>query len=157
VLGLALALALAGCGQSEETLDSFAKRWHASVNDRDGQKLYDQLDAASQSGMRRDLEVLRGLDAASQQSVLNQLGGVRVQSLRDLEPAEYFALLWHRATDGQRPTMRVEAHDDHSAYMVLTLGRKDQRVRLWREAGRWVWQLPPQPFGVTTGDHAVEP
>ncbi len=101
------------------------------------------LDSSSQWRIRHDLEVMRGLEPGAQQAVIAQLGGVRVENLHELTPQRYFARLWDLATDGQRPTMAVEASGDDSGYMILTLGRdRTLRVRLLREAGKWVWQLP---------------
>lgn len=152
VIGLLLAAMLGGCGAREETLPQFEQRWHQAVNQRQGQDLFKLLDATSQRRVQQELEMLRGLEAQAQQAVIDQLGGVRVRSLMELQPADYFALLWEQATEGKRPTMSVEASDQSTAYMVLSLeGRGRQRIRLIRQAGRWSWQLPAMAADQTAG------
>jgi hypothetical protein len=80
--------------------------------------------------------------------VIDQLGGERVRSLSELTPQRYFAALWQRLTEGERPGMQIEAEGDESAYMILSLGEtRKQRVRLVVEGGRWAWVLPEQRFG----------
>jgi hypothetical protein len=140
---LLAALWLVGCGNEGETLGQFEQRWHEAVNNRNADTLFDLLDSGSQRRVRRELETLRGLDPQAQQAVINQLGGIRVQSLMELKPQDYFALLWRLATEDKRPTMKIEASDQSSAYMLLALeGRGRQRIRLVLQGGRWSWQLP---------------
>lgn len=148
---LGAAVASAGCGGSNETLDSFKQRWYAAVNSRQTEGLFDMLDLGSQRRLREDLERLRGLKPELQQSVIDQLGGERKQSLIELSPQRYFALLWHQLTEGRPPGMTIEAAGTDSAYMVLTLdGGRRQRIRLIVEGGRWTWSLPEQEVSVNT-------
>lgn len=152
----ALALAASGCGGANETLDSFQKRWYAAVNSRQTETLYDMLDLGSQRRLREDLERLRGLKPEMQQSVIDQLGGERKQSLIELTPQRYFALLWHRLTEGRAPGMSIEAAGADSAYMVLTLdGGRRQRIRLIVEGGRWTWALPEQETPPSTAGNVA--
>ena len=138
-----------GCGRGEtETLEHFQERWYEAVNTREADPLYDMLDSSSQWQIRSDLEKMRGLDEGAQRSVLDQLGGVAVKSLSDLTPRRYFSLLWHKATDGQRPMMSLEASGAESAYMILKFDEQRRlRVRLVLEGGRWTWKLPKQSLG----------
>ena len=141
----AAAIGLGGCDSRHETLESFTARWHDAVNKRQPEGLLAMLDAASQRRIREDLERLRGLPPEAQKRVIDQLGGDRVKSLVDLTPSRYFALLWHRLTDGKPPTMAIEAAGGDSAYMVLGLdGQRKQRLQLVVEGGRWAWVLPEQ-------------
>jgi len=148
-----LALFLSSCGGgSNESLESFTKRWHAAVNQRQTGELYDMLDAASQRRIRHDLELMRGLSAAEQQEAINQLGGERVKSLTELTPQRYFARLWEKVTLGKKPRMSIEAQGGNAAYMILSLdGGQSQRVRLTIEGGRWVWVLPEEDVVKSAG------
>lgn len=136
-----------GCGRGSDAsaLEHFRTRWLDAVNRNQFDRLYDLLDAGSQRRVSHDLEVLRGLTPREQQTVIDQLGGTRIPDLSALSPADYFALLWARATEGHRPTLTVEATGADAAYMELTIeGQPPQRIRLSLEAGRWVWHLPEQ-------------
>lgn len=136
-------LTLASCGGGNETLESFQTRWYAAVNKGDAAPLYDMLDAASQRQVREQLERLRGLTPAEQRVVIDKLGGDRVESLLDMSPQRYFALLWHQLTEGKPPKMSLEAASADAAYMILTRDNgKSERIRLVLEGGRWCWVFP---------------
>lgn len=146
-LALVPMLALVGCDRNATpSLPAFEQRWHEAVNTRHAEQLFDMLDSRSRQNISHDLEVMRGLAAPLQQAVIDQLGGDRVETLHDMTADRYFALLWHKATDGRRPTMSVEAAGPDNAYMILGLQNAQVRVRLVVEAGQWVWVLPEQHF-----------
>ena len=146
---LCLCLIAAGCGGGDvESLDHFRLRWQEAVNSRDDGRLYDMLDSRSRRRIATDVEHLRSIESKqARDAVINQLGGERLESLVDLTPRDYFARVWHLATDGRRPTMTVEKAGEGTAYMWLTIDdTRRQRIRLEVEAGRWVWTLPEQQF-----------
>lgn len=143
---LMIGVCLCGCDRRvDEPLEAFEQRWHDAINRREADQLFQLLDAESRGRIRHDLEKMRGLSETAQQAVINQLGGIRADNLHQLLPEQYFGRMWNIATDGKRPTMVLEASGPNAAYMILTLGReRTLRVRLVREAGTWVWQLPTE-------------
>lgn len=144
-------LSLTGCGAKDDaqSLEIFRQRWFDAVNEQNGEALYTMLDAASKRWVSRELDELRGLDDHAQQRVIDQLGGQRAENLIAFTPGQYFGLLWRQATEGRRPTMKVEAAGDQTAYITLSLNdAKPQRIRLAIEGGHWVWQLPEADFSV---------
>jgi len=143
---------MSGCfGNDEPSLEAFRRQWHAAINHDEPAKLYDLLDTSSRRQIAHQLETLRGLDAETQQQVIDRLGGVAVESLVDLPPDVYFALLWEKITAGKRPTTTIEADGAGSASMLLKLGDgTPQRIMLIIEGGRWAWRLPPQDLSAVT-------
>ncbi len=142
---LLLVLGLAACSeQAGDDLEQFRTRWLEAVNRRQHEQLYGMLDAGSKRKIDHQLELLRGLPAAQQRATLDQLGGQRVEHLHELPADRYFALLWAKALQGQRPTLVVEAQGADAAYMELSVEGRTQRLRLLKEAGRWVWVLPEE-------------
>lgn len=148
LLLLLIGLTLVGCGSNDvEALETFEARWHENVNARHGAGLFDMLDGNSQRSLEHDLQTLRGLPAAQQSEVIDQLGGKRVESLSDLKTDEYFSLLWNLATGGERPRMQIEAAGSANAYMVLTMNDgRSERIQLIAQGGQWRWRLPEQNF-----------
>ena len=141
-----MTFAAAGCnGVEEQTLEQFSQQWKKTLNSQAYDQLYGMLDSASQRHIRRDLEVMRGLDAVTHRMILDQLEAGDIKDLRKLTASRYFSLLWHRATDGQKGKINVAKRDPDSADMIVTFN-DDQRlpVNLIRENNQWVWQLPPQ-------------
>lgn len=150
-LCLSCLLMVPGCGSKDESqsLEIFRQRWFEAVNKQDGEALYSMLDAASKRWVSRELDEMRGLQDEAQQRVIDQLGGQRAANLLEFTPGQYFGLLWRQATEGRRPTMKVEAAGAQTAYITLSLNdAPPQRVRLVIEGGRWVWQLPEADFSV---------
>lgn len=146
-----LLVALPGCGSQDDaqSLEIFRQEWFDAVNDQQGETLYAMLDAASKRWVSRELDELRGLDKETQRRVVDQLGGQRADSLMEFTPGQYFGLLWRQATEGRRPTMKVEASGAQTAYIELSLNETTpQRIRLVIEGGHWVWQLPEADFSV---------
>ena len=154
VLGTVLLVAT-GCGRGTPPVEIFEKQWHEAIKSRQYDLLFEMLDASSRRHYRQELDRLRGLSDHAQQYVIERLGGEKVKTLCDLTPPFYFSRLWHRATDGQRPKMLIEAHSGTTAYMILWLDKSRKlRVQLRVEAGRWVWRMPPQdlaPSRIETG------
>lgn len=151
MLGLLVLGTLQGCGAQDEakSLEIFRQRWFEAVNKQDGESLYTMLDAASKRWVSRELDELRGLDEKAQKRVIDQLGGQRAENLLGVTPGQYFGLLWRLATEGRRPTMKVEAAGEQTAYITLSLNdAAPQRIRLAIEGGHWVWQLPEADFSV---------
>ena len=144
-----ITIAAAGCkGGESQTLEQFSQGWEKTLNDQAYEQLYGMLDSVSQRQIRRDLEVMRGLDIVTHRMILDQLEADGIKDLRKLTPARYFSLLWRRATDGQKGKIDVARRDPDSADMIVTFeGTKRIPVRLMREDNRWVWQLPPQNLG----------
>ena len=145
---------LVACERPDEPLDAFSQRWQ-DASQNDAQQLYHMLDSTSQRKIRRDLEVMRGLDAASQRTVLDQLGDRTLRDLTKLSPQRYFAMLWQKVTNGQSTHPRLEPQGPDSGVMTLSLGSgQDARqlhVLVMRQAGQWTWQLPQQGIA-TRGD-----
>jgi len=65
-----------------------------------------------------------------------------IKRLTEITPKEYFARLWELALEGRKPTMKIEAQGTDTAYMVLGLDDRRERIRLVIEGGRWVWTPP---------------
>lgn len=146
--------AIAGCQEAEKpTLEQFKQQWYAAVNQRNPEQLYNMLDAKSQGVISQQLNQLRGLEESQQTQFINELGGDRVTSLHEMTYARYFGLLWRRITDGQVPTMKIEAKGDAAAYMVLGLKEKSTRIQLRLEGGKWTWSLPKQEFKSPSINH----
>lgn len=146
-----LLVTLTGCGSKDDaqTLEIFRQKWFAAVNEQQGEALYTMLDSASKRWVSRELDELRGLDKDTQRRVVDQLGGQRADNLMEFTPGQYFGLLWRQATEGRRPTMKVEASGSQTAYIELSLNdTAPQRIRLVIEGGHWVWQLPEADFSV---------
>jgi len=141
-----MTFAVAGCNRGEgQTLEQFSQQWEKTLNTQAYDQLYGMLGLASQRHIRRDLEVMRGLDIVTHRMVLDQLESDDIKDLRKLMPSRYFSLLWHRATGNQQGKIAVAGRGLDSADMVVTFnGDKRMSVRLTRENNRWVWQLPPQ-------------
>lgn len=143
---LALGICLVGCGRSGgDLLDEFGQRWNLVVGRGTYEELYDMLDSASKQTLRRNLENLRSLEAASQQAALDQLDQPRLKDLGQITPRRYFALLWQKATGGQKPQINLNAKGPQTAELILTFDANSiLRLPLAIEANRWVWRLPPQ-------------
>lgn len=143
---LTLGLCLTGCDRGGgDTLSEFTKRWRKSVHQQSYETLYDMLDSLSQQRIRHDLDVMRGLDAASQTTILDQLDQPRLSSLRWMTPHRYFSLLWQKATRAQSPEVQVAPRGPDSADMILTFdAKKKLPLKLIMEGDRWTWQLPQQ-------------
>ncbi len=137
------AAAATACQQEQETLETFQKRWQAMATRGQYEQLYPLLDNQSRQGIRRQLEVLRGLDPAAQKSVLRQLGQDKPADLRGVTAAQYFAMLWQKATQGKEPRVDAASGRTGTADMILTYdGSKRMHIRLVQEGGRWSWLLP---------------
>lgn len=145
-LFMLIIFAAAGCkGGEGQTLEQFSQQWEKTLNNQAYDQLYGMLDSVSQRKIRRDLEVMRGLDIVTHRMILDQLEADGIKDLRKLMPARYFSLLWRRATDGQQGKIDVAQRDPDSADMIVTFnGTQRVPVRLTRENNRWVWHLPPQ-------------
>lgn len=147
ILALLAPLALAGCGDDPlASIETFRQTWADAAEQRDGEKLFDLLDARSRQAIEAQLNRLRGLDRRSQKTVIDTLGGDRIRDLREMSPRRYFGLWWNKATDERVPTMTIEAEADESATMVLSLPGRSERFALRLERGRWTWALPEQDF-----------
>ena len=135
----------AGCGRGGEELNMFLDRWNQVMSQHAYEQLFDMLDSSSQRSISHDLEVMRGLDAQAQKTVLEQLEQDKMASLAPMTSARYFSLLWKRATKGQIPTVDVAPASPVSADMILTYeGQRRMHVHLMVEGNRWRWQLPKQ-------------
>lgn len=147
ILGAAAMLTACGGGggQSPQTLDELADRWRQAVSEDQPEQLFNMLDARSRQAIAHQLQRLRGLDQPAQQAVVDQLGGMRLSDLSTMSAQQYFARLWHHVTDGRRPTLTVQQRGEDWAAMHASLGpQRTLELRVMRQAGRWVWQLPAQ-------------
>ena len=161
ILVVGIGLVLAGCDRPEESLDDFRKRWSHAASNGEAGGLYLTLDSASQRIIREELQVIRGLDSASQRAVLDQLGKPPATALADLSPQRYFALLWSRATQERKFDIQIEVDGPGVAFMRLaaedesasTGDAQPLYVALVNEGGQWRWRLPQQ--GLATAAHSV--
>lgn len=155
----ALCLALAGCGRGKaKTTEQFERRWHMAISSEDHEALFDLLDSASRRRLTHQIEQMRGFSRGAQQEVINQLGGVKLSSLDELTPREYFARLWHKLTQERKPRMQMEATGAESAYMILTMeDGSSQRIRLKIEAGSWTWVMPRPQLGEPGLEEQIKP
>ncbi len=152
-----MALVGPGCGRHEDaSIAGFEQQWRRALRDQDHERLFHMLDARSRRRITRDLETLRGLEADKQRRVIEQLGGINVTSLNQINAAQYFALFWRRKTNLKRPDTLFDVPEGAQAgTMVLTLDGREEKFTVLLEGDRWVWKLPePSQF---TPNESPEP